>query len=214
MDTLINFIIQNAPHAHWIVFSALMLAGINIPISEDLMIIISAILAATVVPENTGKLFLAVFLGCYISDWVCYWIGRVFGRKLWEIRWFAKTVDRKKLDQIQNYYEKYGFWTLLIGRFIPFGVRNCLFLTAGMGKMPFPRFLLSDGIACICSNTVLFTIAYSLGKNYNVLLNGLKFFNIALFTAFLVLIICLIWYKKYKKSTAQSNKSQDADHIE
>ena len=202
MDTLVQFILSHAIHAHWIVFGALMLAGINVPISEDLMIIVSALLAATVVPENLEKLFLAVFLGCYISDWVSYWIGRSLGRKLWDVKWFAKTVDRKRLDQIQLYYEKYGFWTLLIGRFIPFGVRNCLFITAGMGKMPFPKFLLSDGIACICSNTALFTLAYSLGKNYQLLLDNLKFFNIALFSAFVVLIICLIWYKRNKKASA------------
>src|SRR3989338_8736419 len=166
MDSLFQFILSHAGYAHWIVFGALMLAGLNVPISEDLMIITSALLAATVVPENTEKLFIAVFLGCYLSDWVSYWIGRSLGRKLWQVRWFAKTVDEKRLTQIQQYYEKYGFWTLLLGRFIPFGVRNCLFLSAGMGKMPFSKFLLSDGIACICSNTALFTLTYSLGKNY------------------------------------------------
>lgn len=199
METLIQTIFEHAQYAHWIVFGALMLAGINVPISEDLMIILSAVLAATVVPENVEKLFLGVFLGCYISDWVCYWIGRSFGPKLWNISWFAKTFDRKRIDQIQSYYEKYGFWTLLIGRFIPFGVRNCLFLTAGLGRMPFGRFLLSDGIACICSNTILFTVAYSVGKNYKALLEMVKTFNIFLFAAFVVLIIALIWYKRKKK---------------
>src|SRR5579872_7266904 len=160
METLISFIFEHAPYAHWIVFGALMLAGINVPISEDLMIILSAVLAATVVPENVEKLFLGVFLGCYISDWVCYWIGRLLGPKLWNIAWFAKTFDRRRIDQIHQYYEKYGFWTLLIGRFIPLVVRNGLFLTAGLGRMPFGKFLLSDGIACLCSNTVLFTFAY------------------------------------------------------
>lgn len=200
MDHLIQFIITHAIYAHWIVFSALILAGFNIPLSEDLMIITSALLAATVVPENLAKLFLAVFLGCYLSDWISYWIGRSLGRKLWDIKWFAKTVDLKRLEQIQQYYKKYGFWTLLIGRFIPFGVRNCLFITAGMGKMSFPKFLLSDGIACLCSNTALFTIAYSLSKNYQILVEKLKIFNIILFSSFVVLIICLIWYKRYKKN--------------
>jgi membrane protein DedA with SNARE-associated domain len=202
MEALLEFIISHAAYAHWIVFGALMLAGLNIPISEDLMIIVSALLASTIVPENAGKLFAAVFFGCYISDWVCYWIGRSLGRRLWDVKWFSKTVDRKRLEQIQSYYEKYGFWTLLVGRFIPFGVRNCLFLTAGMGKMSFPKFLISDGIACICSNTILFSIVYSLGKNYEILLPKLKFFNIALFAAFVVLIICLIWYKRNKKASA------------
>lgn len=200
MDSIIQFIFEHAHQAHWIVFAALMLAGFNVPISEDVMIVFSAVLAATVVPENTYKLFAAVFLGCYTSDSVCYWMGRIFGPKLWNFTWFAKTFERKKIDQIHAYYAKYGFLTLLIGRFIPFGVRNGLFLTAGLGKMSYPKFLLSDGIACAISNTTLFTLAYTVGKNYKVLLSALKTFNIFLFSAFAVAIIAFIWYKRKKKA--------------
>jgi membrane protein DedA with SNARE-associated domain len=201
METIVQFLFEHAQYAHWIVFGALMLAGFNVPISEDLMIILSATIAATIVPENTYKLFAGVFLGCYISDWVCYWIGRSFGPKLWNISWFAKTFDRKRINQVQQYYEKYGFWTLLVGRFIPFGVRNCLFLTAGLGKMPFGKFLLSDGIACIISNTALFTLAFFVGKNYHALLGSIKTFNIFLFGAFVVSGIAFFWYKKKKKAS-------------
>jgi len=211
MDSVIQFIFDHAHQAHWIVFSALMLAGINIPISEDLMIIISAVLAATVVPENTYLLFLGVFLGCYLSDWVCYWVGRTLGPKLWNIGWFARSVDRSKLDQIQKYYAKYGFWTLIIGRFIPFGIRNLLFLSAGAGRMPFGKFILSDGIACLISNTTLFTLAYCAGKNYEKLFGFLKTFNILLFSLFVVSIITLIWYKR---SLVRRTKMVDKDSIE
>jgi len=200
MDTIIQFIFENAQYAHWIIFGALILAGFNIPISEDLMIIFSAVLAATVIPENTYILFVAVFLGCYISDLVCYWIGRAFGPKLWKISWFAKTFEKKRIQHIQEYYGKYGFWTLLIGRFIPFGVRNCLFLTAGLGRMHFGKFLLSDGIACLLSNTILFTLAYMVGKNYHSLISSLKIFNIFLFGAFLFAIIGYLWYKRKKNN--------------
>lgn len=200
MESVVQFIFEHAQHAHWIVFWALMLAGLNVPISEDLIIIFSAVLAATVVPENTVKLFLGVFFGCYLSDWICYGMGRHFGPKLWNIKWFAKTFNPKKIEQIHHYYEKYGFLTLMIGRFIPFGVRNCLFLTAGLGKMPFRKFLLSDGIACILSNTILFTLAYTIGQNYQVLLSSLKTFNIVLFALFAALILGLIWHKKRKKT--------------
>src|SRR3989344_1559781 len=200
MDSIIQFLFEHAQYAHWIVFGALMLAGINVLISGDLMIIFSAVLAATVVPENTLSLFVAVFLGCYISDWVCYWIGRALGPKLWHISWFAKTFEKKRIAQIQSYYEKYGFWTLLVGRFIPFGVRNCLFLTAGLCKMHFGKFLLSDGIACILSNPVLFSLAYVVGKNYTSLISSLKTFNIFLFSAFVVAIIGYLWYKRKKNA--------------
>lgn len=200
MDFLIQFIFEHAQYAHWIVFAALMLAGLNVPISEDLMIIFSAVLAATVIPENTYKLFAGVFLGAYISDWACYWIGRHFGPKLWNIKWFAKSFDRTRIDKIHEYYKSYGFLTLLVGRFIPFGVRNGLFLTAGLGKMPFAKFIISDGIACIVSNTILFILAYHVGKNYESLLASVKTFNIFLFGAFAVAGIAFFWYKRRKNA--------------
>lgn len=199
MDIIINFIFEHAQHAHWIIFGALMLAGLNVPISEDLMIIISAILASSVIPKNTFILFAAVFLGAYISDWVVYWIGRVLGIKLWKNKWFKKTMPKRKLSKIKLFYKKYGFFTLLIGRFIPFGVRNCLFLTAGMTRMNFVKFIISDGIACFCSNIVLFTIAYSIGKNYTTLFHYVKKVNIFIFVLFIFTIISFICYYKKKK---------------
>ncbi len=199
MESWIEFFYQNAQIAHYIIFFCLIAAGFNVPISEDLMIIIAASLAASAVPEHTYILFFATFLGCYLSDWISYWIGRKFGRKLWAIPWFAKTIPEKRLIQTQNFYQKYGFFTLLVGRFIPFGVRNCLFISAGMGKMPFHRFLISDGIACALSNTTLFCLTYLFNKNIHLLLTYLKRFNIALFLLFIVTIIGLIWYKRRKQ---------------
>lgn len=197
-EALLQFLQAHASHAHWYIFSALMLAGFNVPISEDLMIITGALIASTLVPENTVILFIMIFLGCYLSDWVCYWIGRRFGRKLWDMRWFTRTIPKKRIRSAQIFFEKYGFWTLLIGRFIPFGVRNCLFLTAGIGKMHFGKFIASDGIACLASNTTLFTIAFIMGLNYDTLIEFLKKFNLFLFGAAAVTIIALIWYKRRK----------------
>jgi membrane-associated protein len=195
METILPFIQEHAHQAHWFVFSLLMLAGLNFPISEDLMIIFSGILASTIVPENTWKLFLAVFLGAYLSDWVAYWIGRLWGEHLWRIKWFARLFKPKRLEQIEQYYKKYGLLTLLVGRFIPFGVRNCLFATAGMGKMQFGKFLIGDGIACLISNATLFTIAYFCGKNCSYFV---RYVNVTIFTLFVVALIAFIWYKKSK----------------
>ena len=158
MESLINFIISHASHAHWIVFFTMLIAGFNIPISEDLIIIMSAFLASNIVPENATKLFLCLFIGCYLSDWITYSMGRFLGPKLWKISWFKKTFPEKRLNIIHSFYKKYGGFTLLVGRFIPFGVRNCLFLSAGLGKMNFFKFIAFDGIACALSNSILFII--------------------------------------------------------
>ena len=102
---------------------------------------------------------------------------------------------------MEIYYQKYGFYTLMVGRFIPFGVRNLLFITAGISKMHFGRFILSDGIACFISNITLFSIAYTLGKNYKVIFSFLVIYNNVLITILIVFLIGLWVYQKFIKKT-------------
>lgn len=193
-----EFIINHAQFAHWIVFGLFMLAGLNLPISEDLLIIVSGILASTVIPENTWKLFTAVFLGAYLSDVFVYVVGRFLGPNLGKIKWFSKMIHPERLEKITNYYQKYGPWTLMIGRFIPFGVRNCLFVTAGIGGMGVWKFLVFDGMACLLSNSVLFTASYFFGKNVSSIVHSV---NIVVFGFFLVAIIGFFCYKKIRVKT-------------
>ncbi len=211
MDSLIAFIYANLDSAHLIIFSALILAGFNLPVSEDLMLITSGVLASTLIPEHTMQLFLWTFAGCYLSDWISYALGRFLGPKLFRLRWFSRALKPKKMKKIESFYEKYGFWTLMVGRFIPFGVRNLLFITAGMGRMNFLKFILSDGIACLTSNATLFYLAYSFGKNYELLFERLQMFNIAFFITIFLFIGVMVglyirsrrnsMYKKQEKIT-------------
>ena len=143
MDCVVPFIYQHLDYAPWIIWGSLMLAGLNFPISEDLMLITAGVLAATIMPEHVVQLFLSAFLGCYLSDWVAYWLGRILGLRVLQIRWFRRIAS--KVCVAENFYDRYGVYALFIGRFIPFGVRNLLFITAGMGKMHFGKFMISDG---------------------------------------------------------------------
>jgi membrane protein DedA with SNARE-associated domain len=77
-------------------------------------------------------------------------------------------------------------------------------MTAGIGKMSFVKFILSDGIACLLSNSVLFWLAYLFGKNYQVLLEHLKIVNLVIFVLFTVAVIVLIWYKQSKRAISNT----------
>lgn len=102
MEDLILYIQANIQYAHYIIFGALLLAGFNIPVSEDAMLFISAILASQN-PDYLVHLFVAVYLGAYFSDLICYGLGRVVGPKLFEIRFFANMVSRERIDKISAY---------------------------------------------------------------------------------------------------------------
>lgn len=196
MDKLIAFITNHAAHAHWFVFGALLLAGMNVPISTDVLLITCAILAATVVPENTLLLFSTIFVGSCCSACIAYWIGRKFGTKLLKLRYFKKVVTEEKLEKVKNFYGKYGFLTLLFGRFIPFGVRNCIFMSTGLSKFSFKTFFLRDVIACFIWSSLIFSLFYFAGQNHQALYQNLKIVLLSVVAALAVTVITIIWYKR------------------
>ena len=156
-------IIQAHVHlAPYLIFGALMLAGLNIPISEDAMIFCTAILA-TEYPEHLYPLFIGLFAGAFLSDIPAYWIGRILGPRFWRIPWFARVLTKHRLQKMHHYFKDYGILTLIVGRFIPFGVRQALFMTAGLSHMNFAKFFVGDFIASSLSVTTYFLLYYHIG---------------------------------------------------
>lgn len=165
MESIVQWLTLHAEIAPLIIFGLLLLAGFSFPISEDLLVIASGVLASTVMPEKMEILFIAVFLGSYLSDWVAYGIGRFFGDKLPEIRPFKNYLQPPKMAKLKLFFKRWGIWTMVLGRCIPFGFRNGIFMTAGMGKMHFGKFLISDGIACLGFSAFLFFSALEFSQH-------------------------------------------------
>lgn len=193
MDVALDFIRQHADHAPWLIFGLFMLAGLNIPVSEDALIFLSALLAATR-PDLLWPLYIAMFSGAYLSDVVCYGLGRQLGPAIWESRRFRKMVKRERVTQMQQFYAKYGAATLFVGRFIPFGVRNALFLTAGMSHMHALKFLLADLAAATISCNVYFWLYYVYGTR---VVGWVKDGNLFIFVAAMIVATAFFgrrWY--------------------
>ncbi|MBT3235300.1 MAG: DedA family protein [Bdellovibrionales bacterium] len=192
MEELIHYATENVHLAPYIICGALLLAGFNLPVSEDLMLFISAILAREH-EDLAPQLFIGVFVGAYFSDLICYWLGRTVGRKLLTFRFFATMATPQRIETIGNYYQKYGAITLILGRFIPFGVRNALFLTAGISRMNFLKFSLSDLLACTISSITFFYLYFTFGKE---VVGYIRQGNYLIFGVALVVIIVLIFNRK------------------
>jgi membrane-associated protein len=199
MESLVQWFSIHGQHAHYILFGLLLLAGFSLPISEEVMLMIGGILASSFIPERTIHLFFGVFLGCYFSDWIAYWLGRFLGYRLYSVRWLHFALCEKRVAKLNRFFASYGFLTLVIGRFIPFGVRNGIFMTAGIGKMHFGKFALIDILGCFCFSLLLFSLAYYCGANYEALAGTIKKGKVILFILF-VLTVCAIgvvlWIKK------------------
>ncbi|HFD13152.1 MAG TPA: DedA family protein [Crenotrichaceae bacterium] len=196
MEDLIALIQANIDYAPWIIFAALLLAGFNIPVSEDGMIFISALLASNH-PGTRLPFFLGVYAGAYFSDVICYWLGRLLGPKLFRIRLFANMASPEKIEKVAYYFERYGVLTLIVGRFIPFGVRNAMFLTAGLSKMNFIKFALADWLACSISVMTYFYLYYQYGE---AVIDTVKEANIIIFSVAFIGVVGYLIYRRHQKA--------------
>lgn len=201
LSSLLSFIGENIEYAPYLIFFLLLLAGLNIPVSEDLVIFFTALLAREY-PHKLVPLFLGLFIGAYISDLVSFCFGRYLGPRLWKIRSWARAVPKRKIDTVAGYYQKYGMTTLILGRFIPFGVRNALFLSAGLGKMNWAKFFAADFISCLLSTSTYFLLVYLYGET---IIEKLQKTNTIIFIGFALIIAFFLIRKLSRRKKEKSS---------
>ena len=199
MESISGILYGMAPHAHFIAFGLLLLSGMNMPVSEDLVFLISGSMAATVIPDNRIIIFLCCLSGAFLSDSISYSIGLVGGRKLLEVSLIRRIFKPEKIMKVENYFKKYGGKTLFFGRFIPFGMRNVLFMTSGFVHMHYARFFFTDLLAVSITSSILFTLGYKLGENYSSVLPYLGRYKIIIFSLFIFIIMSAILIHEFNK---------------
>lgn len=206
MNELFQFICQNAHHADVIFFFLLMLAGLNVPISEDLILLTAGAIVSRCIPDHYLHMYLWLFAGCWISAWEAYWLGRILGPKLYRIKWFNWAINEERIAKLSHYYEKFGIFTFIIGRFFPGGIRNALFMTAGMSKMPFLIFIFRDGVAAFISSNVLFYLGYVFGQNYDLIVHSfIRYNRIAISCLLLIGLFITLGFWIQKKLNGTNN---------
>jgi membrane protein DedA with SNARE-associated domain len=143
-------------------FILLLLAGLNIPISEDLVIITGALICHGD-PPLLIPTFAAMYAGIVISNYLPYVLGKFIRKRTIKSRFVTMQISKKRLDKMQHYLEKFGIFTFIVGRFIPFGVRNTLFFSSGFFGLRLRRFAVYDITAVTISFTTLFSLVYIFG---------------------------------------------------
>jgi membrane-associated protein len=137
-----------AQHA-WLMFAALFLVifaetGLVIfPLlpGDSLLFVAGTVAAASGV--NVHLLALTLLVAAILGDSVNYSIGHFIGPKVLshprETR-LGRWLKPEYLERTHRFYEKYGGFTIIIGRFVPV-VRTFAPFLAGVGQMRYRKFL-------------------------------------------------------------------------
>lgn len=123
-----------------VVFIGLLLGGLNIPIPEDVLVVMSAILSQGEM-ASIPHFLTALYAGAVISDCMVYGWGRVIAKGTISMGLFSKVITKENTYRLLKALQKHGVFTYIVCRFIPFGVRNVVSMTSGFVKYPFYKFL-------------------------------------------------------------------------
>ena len=170
-----------------------LLVGIVVP-GDSLLFTVGVVVGAG--HSNIALVNAVLMLAAIVGDSTGYLLGRQTGPRIFT-RKDSLFFKQEYVSRTQAFYERYGGKTILIARFLPV-VRSFAAFMAGVGRMPYLRFLPFSVCGGVGSVFLLTMLGYELGgtpfvKHY--------FDKVILAIVFLSLLPTLIEVVKARRHT-------------
>jgi len=146
---------------------------------------------------NVWLVALVFMAAALTGDIVNYNIGKYLGPRIFKGDTKSRFFKREYLDKTHEFYEKYGWLTIIIARFVPI-VRTFAPFVAGIGRMTVSRYLGFCVLAAFLWVFVCVGAGYTLGRipvvreNFELAILGLLLFSI-------IPIAVKVFHHRYKK---------------
>ncbi|GAB2472682.1 DedA family protein [Jatrophihabitans fulvus] len=101
-------------------------------------------------------------IAAFVGNLVGYAIGYRAGPVVFD-RPKSKIFRPEYVTRAHDFFEKYGSWTIIIGRFVPI-VRTVATVMAGVGKMRFPLYALYSAIGAVLWVDGIILLGHVLGR--------------------------------------------------
>ncbi len=154
------FEILQLEHATYLgIIVVLVLTGAGLPVPEEVPIIAAGV-AAYYGQMNPWLALAACFVGALLGDCVMYSIGYHFGHNvLRDHPWFARFLKPEREAHLEEMINHHGWKVFLAARFLV-GLRSPVYLTAGILRVPFRRFVLVDLFCAALVICTFFGLSY------------------------------------------------------
>ena len=168
------------------------------PSPSDVMIIA----AGSLVGMDRLDFLIAVFsatVGSVSGFILMYKIGDWFGDHILE-KGKIKFIPLEAVHKVERWFARYGYLVIVVNRFLT-GTRAVVSFFAGMSELRLSTTILLCAVSALVWNTVLVSIGYYLGQNWDkisLLLN--TYSQLATALAILVVIFLVIRYVLSRKS--------------
>src|SRR3954454_12785730 len=123
-----------------LVFVNVLLERLGVPIPAMPTMIVGGAAAAEG-QHSLAAVFAVALVASVIGDGVWYWLGQRYGMRVLRLLCSISLSADSCVRQTSTHFERWGAWTVLLGKFIP-GVGSVAPPLAGVMRMDAPRFLL------------------------------------------------------------------------
>jgi membrane protein DedA with SNARE-associated domain len=181
----------------------LVLTGMGLPIPEEAAVVAAGILSAsgTLKPELA---FASCLIGGLMGDSVMYFLGRHFGRSILEEHpRFTGFLTPDREARIEKMIERHAFWAMFVARFVV-GLRSPMYLTAGILRVPFRRFLIIDAVCATIVIGMFFGLSYRYGDRVVAWIRGSQI-SVTLVLLILVAIVVTVIYSRGRRRVELQN---------
>lgn len=190
----------------------LILTGCGFPLPEEVAFVYAGVQSA--LGNLHWPLALAACgVGALLGDSVMYGIGRLGRGWIGRHAWFSRVVHLEREEQVRRLIAQHGIKVFFAARFMV-GIRGPLYVTLGILKVPFWRFMIIDSICASAVIVVFFSLSYFFGQRVLLWIEqGERLLTILAAAA--VLVGGLLWflYAKKKKREALAAEQQAGDRI-
>jgi membrane protein DedA with SNARE-associated domain len=196
LQYLLDLVVRLGDWSYLVIFTAAALecaafAGLLVP--GESLVLASGFFAHQGILTLDAVMAAAAF-GAVAGDNIGYLLGSRLGRE-WLLRKGSRFgLRRKRLAQVEAFFQRQGPQAVFFGRFIGFA-RALVPFVAGASRMPYRKFVLYDALGAVLWTVAFVTLGYALGASWRVAEKWVSRGGF-LVGGILVLVVIILWFRR------------------
>ena len=152
-----------AKYTYLAMLALLAAAGLGVPISEDLTLLLAGGLAGEGLTRFWPTL-IAGYLGVIFGDLLIFNWGARLGPAAYQRPRVRKHLSPERQEKLRMHYRKHGFLTVVVWRHTPM-LRALVFFLAGASGVPWWKFLIADALSAAVTVPIVVSLGYYFGDH-------------------------------------------------
>jgi membrane-associated protein len=179
-------------YGYWAVAAALLLENTGLPVPGETILLMASFLAYSEHDLKVSWIILVGTVAATLGDNLGFFLGYRGGRPLLERYQRVFRIKQATLAQGDRLFAKYGAVTVFFARFV-FGLRIIAGPMAGVLRMPWRTFVVSNFLGAAVWVTVISSAGYFFGQHWERLARDMKRFDMAVAVVVVVTAGFLWW---------------------